>query len=449
MSKSGPVSPLLILAVVSSLSAFSGQDVRNRPANSWVAYPSTQLQRVTPPGDSYPNILGASGVAAIVSAWCGGAYDPVGNRLLVWGGGHNDYYGNELYAFYTDSLKWERLTNPTANPNSCNQVNGDGTPIGRHTYSGLAFITHANRFFGTGGCWDCPGGGCGLNKTWTFDMAAKTWHDMNPSGTGPGTNCEDNCAYDPYTRKVYYFDANGLYAYDYDSNSWSHIDNNGRYNHTCAVDTKRHLLVNVGHNSVRVYDLTQSPPVGSEWTTTGGSAFISLGAVGLDYDTLSDKIVGWHGGSIYALDMDARTWTSTTAANAPAPCSNGTFGRWRYAANVNAFVNVNATGANVYFYKLTAGPVAAEKKAPLSAVHLSANPNPFSGAIRFSVGRSLLESEGFVMGLYSPDGRLVRDLTREASESFSARAEGLPAGIYLLKVSTAAGGFTRRLALTR
>jgi len=49
-----------------------------------------------------------------VSAWSGGALDPVPGRerLLVWGGGHADYAGNEIYAFDLNSLSWQRLTEP-------------------------------------------------------------------------------------------------------------------------------------------------------------------------------------------------------------------------------------------------------------------------------------------------------------------------------------------------
>jgi hypothetical protein len=34
---------------------------------------------------------------------------------------------------------------------------------------------------------------------------------------------------------------------------------------------------------------------------------------------------------------------------------NGTFGRFRYVAYLNAFILVNEPGQNVYFYKLTPG----------------------------------------------------------------------------------------------
>ena len=41
----------------------------------------------------------------IVYAWSGGTVDTVKGRLLVWGGGHSDYWGNELYALDVASLR--------------------------------------------------------------------------------------------------------------------------------------------------------------------------------------------------------------------------------------------------------------------------------------------------------------------------------------------------------
>ena len=49
-----------------------------------------------------------------ITAWTGAAFDKRRQRLLVSGGGHNDYGGNEVYAFSLMDLKWLRLTDPIA-----------------------------------------------------------------------------------------------------------------------------------------------------------------------------------------------------------------------------------------------------------------------------------------------------------------------------------------------
>ena len=45
-----------------------------------------------------------------ITAWSSAALDPDSSRLLVWGGGHADYAGNEVYAFDLRSLQWTRLS---------------------------------------------------------------------------------------------------------------------------------------------------------------------------------------------------------------------------------------------------------------------------------------------------------------------------------------------------
>jgi len=48
-----------------------------------------------------------------MTAWSGGAFDTTRDRLVVWGGGHADYPGNELYVFDLGTLRWQRLTDPS------------------------------------------------------------------------------------------------------------------------------------------------------------------------------------------------------------------------------------------------------------------------------------------------------------------------------------------------
>ena len=48
--------------------------------------------------------------------YSGGAFDSTRNRLLVYGGGHNDYGGTEVYAFGLDDLEWTRIKDPYGYP---------------------------------------------------------------------------------------------------------------------------------------------------------------------------------------------------------------------------------------------------------------------------------------------------------------------------------------------
>jgi hypothetical protein len=235
----------------------------------------------------------------------------------------------------------------------------DGTPASRHTYDGLAYISHADRFFAYGG--SQAGNGYGTQVTWTFDPAAKRWTDRRPAGSGnsPTANCCNFTGeYDPGTRKVYMRDPNRLTAYDFDRNEWTvalewpHSWGPGK----TVVDTKRNLLFTVGSREFLVHDLSAGKDVSADWKTTGGDTIVNGYGSGAAYDSRSDRLVAWNGGGPYALDMGTRVWTRLSGAGAPAAQQgNGTFGRFRYVPDDNVFLLVNDVDDDVYAYKLTAG----------------------------------------------------------------------------------------------
>src|SRR5882724_309805 len=71
----------------------------------WYEIPNTKLRSVCP-----PNGFGGSGYAfadncwTVLEAWNSAAMDTARNRLIIWGGGHSDYSGNEIYALDLNTL---------------------------------------------------------------------------------------------------------------------------------------------------------------------------------------------------------------------------------------------------------------------------------------------------------------------------------------------------------
>lgn len=327
---------------------------KDLPANRWLEVPTTPLKAVIADAKKFPKVQGSSGPRSIIIAWCGAALDSKRNRLILWGGGHADYYGNELYAFDINKMAWERLTDPFPDPVKDKEVNSDGSPNSRHTYNGLAYIAHADRFFGQGGSL----AGVGFAKcdsSWTFDFDAKKWEDRKPSGDLPGGGIGQCCAYDPQTKKLYYGNDKGLFAYDYDANKWTKWAPDSFYYQTLAVDTKRGLLIGAGNKALFAYDLKKPGSKRQEWKTQGAEELVQSGNPGLDYDSVADRVVGWHKGKVYVLDVDNKAWSVKDAPGGPKESVNGTYGRWRYVSSVNAFILVTDWDKNVFFYKHTAG----------------------------------------------------------------------------------------------
>ncbi len=318
--------------------------------DSWRFVPGTAMSRVAPDPAKFPGIQGRMGPDAVVAAWSGGAFDTKRNRLVLWGGGHTDYYGNEVYAFSVDTLAWERLTEPNPKPSLNNELNADGTPNGRATYNGLAYDAHADRLFAFGGA-VAGNGFASCKSTLTLDFDARTWSVRRPAGTVPPPQLGCNASYDPATRKVWWGQNSGLYSYDYAADRWTKHNDDKFYYYTSAVDTKRGLWIVAGNGEVFAYDLRNGNPVRQAWKTAGGDALIKKGNPGLDYDPVRDRITGWAGGAVYTLDPETKAWMAHDSPGAPAPTPNGIYGRWRYVPSVEAFIVVTAAGGDLHFYK--------------------------------------------------------------------------------------------------
>ena len=81
-----------------------------------------------------------------------GAFDTKRNQLVMWGGGLDDYFGNEIYALNLTTLSMTRLTEPATPYANYVETLADGTqPNSRHTYDGLAYMENVDRLFAFGG----------------------------------------------------------------------------------------------------------------------------------------------------------------------------------------------------------------------------------------------------------------------------------------------------------
>jgi hypothetical protein len=333
-------------------------------ALGWYQIPNSKLHAVCP-----PNNFGGSGYAfsdfcpGMVYAWNSAVMDTKRNRLIVWGGGHNDYYGNELYAVNLNDLSIQRLNDPGLPIQST--VTGYGQPAiangtqanSRHTYDGIAYMANLDKMFVQGGA---PAGAFGgiTNDTWTFDFATMQWQRMAPTGSIPAAVPGIVTAYDPNSGKIFVHDDANLYAYDYATDNYQllAVNNAIDYHLTAVIDPVRKKYVMIGGGQAWVYSIAP----GSTYTrqalaTTGGSTIINSAYPGLAYDPVSDRIVAWHGGdTVYSLNLDTNVWTPSTIAGGPgAPQVNGTIKRWSYSPASGVFVLVNDVDQNAYTFRLS------------------------------------------------------------------------------------------------
>lgn len=336
----------------------------------WAEIPNSrirsQLPSPVPPGNGPENII---------EAWNSGAFDTKRNRLLITGGGHNDYGGNEVYAFSIETLQWQRIWGPSPNipapQGPCSATYSDGNPVSRHTYDGLEYIPQLDALWMHGGSLYC-GPGNQSRDTWQLDLTNPRWSrraDMIANSV-----LEMVSAYDPVTGHIFASGPSsqlGLYEYDPVSNAWTSRGGQSVVDHqTATIDSDRRKFVSIGSGNVTIYDLGQSTVSAQRVSTSGPQAVVNFAYPGVDYDPVSKRIVAWIGGStVYSLDVATLAWAShptTGSVTPPSPRNSMVFNRWRYVPSKNAFITVNGIDQSVFIYKLSdAAPIATLRPAAI------------------------------------------------------------------------------------
>ena len=101
---------------------------------------------------------GVAGFSAITEGWNGAAYasryGPSGS-MIVYGGGHNDYFGSDVHAFDLASREWGRIVDGFvsgrddqygAGARYPDSVYPDGSPLPPHTYDYVQYDPLANDY---------------------------------------------------------------------------------------------------------------------------------------------------------------------------------------------------------------------------------------------------------------------------------------------------------------
>ncbi len=327
---------------------------------TWTTLTNSKMSSVIYSGTLASSIEGNSGAGAIMNAWNGGTLDTISSQLLIWGGGHGDYWGNEVYSFSLNTLKWTRVTDPS-DPSTWSGTTGvmpDGKPAAPHTYDGEVFLPNLNKMFFVGGM---DKRGYSYNNAWLFDANTKAWtrqldypcgdvgygqvaaFDSNTGHVFVATSYNDNfCEFDPIANKWKIYSSDGLPDY--------HMSGD--------IDPIGNRFVAVGAGRIRVYALSGVIGQASTPATTGDRAVeLNGNAPGFVWYPPGKVFVGWDGGSnVYTLDPTNWKWTlrPLVASNKVTPTAangNGTFGRFQYDPVHNIFIVVNGVDENVYFYK--------------------------------------------------------------------------------------------------
>ena len=364
---------------------------QNIPSSlGWYEIPNTRIRPLCPNPAQFPGINLNSDCHDVTTAWSGGTFDTTRNRLMIQGGGHNGYAGNEIYVLDMDTLSMSRLYDPSINPpTSCgnNGLMPDGKPQGYHTNNQMAYIPSVDKMLLNEGS-NVPCGGTN-GKTFLFDPKNNQWANLEHPGvtiSNSGSSFGLNTVYDPNRALVFARATYVLYAFNPTTNTWAALsgqDPNTPPNvdyKQAIIDTKRkrYLYQVPGVNKIFYYDIspTSSYTVQS-FVPSSCDAFINSTEDGWQYDSFQDRYVAWVGGnSVIVMHPDTGACSSIAFSGSPGPAlSNGTYGRFQYVTSMNLFVVCNDIDNNCFTLRMSSagGGTAGDTTPPSTPGNLNAS----------------------------------------------------------------------------
>jgi hypothetical protein len=360
--------------------------------------------------------LFSEGCSNVIRSWSGAIEDTTANRLILWGGGHTNYYGNEIYSLNlgVNPVTLTRLKDPTvptnfANSGNCvESISSSSTgvaPNSRSTYGGMAFLPNEDAMYVLNGSLACQQSG-GSTATWSISLNnlsnSSSWIYENPTMTGPqpgifnglgGSSYGNIAAYDTNTGLVFVSDSSAIFTYNHQANTYSRISTANGFPTSIylsgAIDPVRKLFLALGGcnggtcgpgDGVFVADISNPTTTSvQDWTAAtmadpnckeflgGGANPIGAANPGIAYDSVANDFVGWpnQGDSVYIMTPDAvnqrLTCQKLTFPNGPpnsahahntSNTSNGTFGRFQYFPGSDLFVLANDWNIPAYVLRL-------------------------------------------------------------------------------------------------
>ncbi|TQE98132.1 MAG: right-handed parallel beta-helix repeat-containing protein [Spiribacter salinus] len=342
--------------------------VRDMSPGEWRELPGTQMSSVFPAREGHP-AWAIQGPVAVTKTWGGAAFDTKRNELLINGGGHNDYGGNEVYAFSLERSEWRRLTDPSGYV----PISGkdgefrttDGSPVSSHTYDGLVYLPAQDALFKFGGSQHRVGTNY-EKDAFLLDLQTGSW---TRGAEAPNGSLEVASAYDPQRNRVLVNWHKGLMAYDPAEDEWSVVrgGDSWDYGRVAAYAPDLGLLVQVGnrdnpvvYHDVNARSLRKVAPI------EGDLGFDRIWAPGVEYHPGHQVFYVWAGGGA-VWTIDPRTWrvvrheaeSELTPAFRDAdgePKARGIYSRWQYVPDYGVFIGYLSTRGNVWVYR----PPAAE-----------------------------------------------------------------------------------------
>lgn len=362
------------------------------PVDEWSEITGSALN-VSGVGWSGTSPGGTGTYLQIVSAWGGGILNTTGIWragafvsgifLVIFGGGHGDYGGNELYAFGpldSDTPTWSRITDPTIPAPDDVARDGSGNPVSRHSYDTLVYLPTANKML----CIGAPGyfhTGFKFNAGDLFDFAVnpaedQPWSSVDtgfPAYGGGGTGTINLISgYDSVNGRAWGLgkgNAQRIGYYSVSGGAWTDfaIDNPGMSGDSKAgLSSSLQIMVSTDASGAPIAVDLRSTPARYTPTVTGTGP--GVGELSFEWDESGGRFVCWglSGKTVYYLTPgadpysggDSWAWSSVSpsaGATPGSPQANGTYGRLRLieAGGWRGLVLMSSATANIQVFRMS------------------------------------------------------------------------------------------------
>ena len=206
---------------------------------------------------------GVVGPRSVTAAWSGAALDTKRNVLIITGGGHTDYGGNEVYEFDIAARKWSRATEPSAmkplaQPGRYAVVDSEA-PVSSHTYDGLVYLPLSGQLFKYGGSY-YRSGELYDTHAYLYNPVERRW---KRGAKAPYQVLEVTSDYDAKNNKVIVGTGGGLMEYQVATDTWKLLPQNDPVQPMGAgtIDPEQHLFVQVDATTkaLHYYQLGAAP----------------------------------------------------------------------------------------------------------------------------------------------------------------------------------------------
>ncbi|MBL8028375.1 MAG: T9SS type A sorting domain-containing protein, partial [Fibrobacteres bacterium] len=386
--------------------------------------------------------------------WGTSVYDSDRDRIILFSGGHSAHCGNEVDEYTIATNRWKISYVPewpleeTYNSGLPFLFSFSGRPMVTHSYDNYAYDTIVHKML-----YIKP------NYTFFYNPSVADWDSVIPNPSLFTTDYHHIAVNRTKHGSLAWVrqgssGAYALYALDYDSLRWRLLPRTGAVLPSCygdngggAYDSKRDRFVMVycsGTTDPQVVSYDFATGVATALTPANNAIARTSYMRECVYMPEFDRIIfgAEQNGKLLAFNCESNEWEVLDVVRPTTVLSPNTRGTgfmldtkrgllWYHEANSMKTSVIKLTSAVFPSGSYT------EKKSDKAKTYLKISPNPFNPST--SVMFSLPVAGNVTLAIYTPDGRIVKELlqsTRTEAGSHAIKLDGkeLTSGAYIVKL---------------